>query len=377
MWSSAAAALLAATAALPALVFAGDDCEVGDGYVRFAITVHNHKSARGGAPVYRRQVDGDVANQAGGSAYTIQLGMGSPSQPQVVQLDTGSTDLWVNPQCANAGGAGAESFCDGLPTFSSAASTTFKSLHTSYTLQYGVGSATVGWSTDTVTVGSASLTAQQFGLAKSTSSLTMGILGIGPKTFANQPDYPYFIDTLAAQHYTNSRAFSLDLRDKSSSAGAVIFGGLDTGKFSGPLQMLPIIPEAQAPNGNRYWVTLDTVAVAAKTVSTTSFPVMLDSGSTLMRLPSAVYSALGAAFPTSKYDSTTGYYFVDCDVASLPGTVDFTFAGKTIQVSYSDATWLYSTNTCILGAQAIPLSEGELPPNPPPTPLCPQLIVPG
>ncbi len=47
----------------------------------------------------------------------------------------------------------------------------------------------------------------------------MGILGIGPKTFPDQPEYSYFIDSLATQGYTNSRAFSLDLRDKDSTAG--------------------------------------------------------------------------------------------------------------------------------------------------------------
>ncbi len=58
----------------------------------------------------------------------------------------------------------------------------------------------------------AKVTAQYFGVASNSVTEPFGIRGVGPKTFATQPQYSYFIDSLKAQGITNSRAFSLDLR---------------------------------------------------------------------------------------------------------------------------------------------------------------------
>ncbi len=80
-----------------------------------------------------------------------------------------------------------------------------------------------------------------------------------------------------------------------------------------------------------------------------------------MNLPQDAFTALGTAFPTAKYDSTTGYYVVDCDVANQPGSVDFKFGGKTVKVSYSDVTWLLAaaSNKCIIGAQPVSAAASE------------------
>ena len=65
----------------------------------------------------------------------------------------------------------------------------------------------------------AKLTAQQFGIALDSSLLSDGILGVGPQTSPDQPSYSFFIDSLASQGFTNSRAFSLDLRSIDSPDG--------------------------------------------------------------------------------------------------------------------------------------------------------------
>ncbi len=90
-----------------------------------------------------------------------------------------------------------------------------------------------------------------FGVASSSYKIPFGILGVGPYVEGN-PQYTFFIDSLKEQGVTQSRAFSLDLRNNDADDGSIIFGGFDTGKYSGSFEKLPIIPASRAPdNKNR------------------------------------------------------------------------------------------------------------------------------
>lgn len=55
-------------------------------------------------------------------------------------------------------------------------------------------------------------------------------------------EYDNLIDVLYEQGVTNSRAFSVALGSKDGSGGTVIFGGVDTKKFSGNLVQLENLP---------------------------------------------------------------------------------------------------------------------------------------
>jgi hypothetical protein len=61
--------------------------------------------------------------------------------------------------------------------------------------------------------------------------------------------YKNMIDQLADQGVTHTKAFSLALGSKSEQEGAIIFGGLDTSKFTGTLQTQPIVPAGDSPDG--------------------------------------------------------------------------------------------------------------------------------
>jgi len=114
-----------------------------------------------------------------------------------------------------------------------------------------------------------------------------------------------------------------------------------------------------------YWVSLDSMTLngagAPTPVSATPIAVMLDSGSTLMRLPRAIYTLLGSSFPTSQYDAASDQYVVNCDVANQAGSIDFKFGGKTIKVAFKDAIWIRnrSTGLCVVGAEPIPAGESK------------------
>lgn len=73
-------------------------------------------------------------------------------------------------------------------------------------------------------------------------------MGASPDLTGWDSPYPLIIDSLATQGFTNSRAFSMDLRPVDDEQGSVIFGGIDTKKFTGPLHKLPIVPASQSPD---------------------------------------------------------------------------------------------------------------------------------
>lgn len=132
----------------------------------------------------------------------------------------------------------------------------------------------------------------------------------------------------------------------------MIFGGVDTKKYTGSLEKRSIIPTADAPDGtDRYWIYLTSVAVTSPAGASASLyadsapglPVFLDSGGTLSLLPTPLYQAIGQAFiaefPDTFLHPESGYYVVDCSVADSPGSLDFGFGAKVINVAYKDVIW--------------------------------------
>lgn len=88
-----------------------------------------------------------------------------------------------------------------------------------------------------------------FGVATDSEFASVGILGAGPSLKGWNSPYPFVIDSMAQQGLIKSRAFSLDIRTIGSDRGSVVFGGIDTKKFSGKLEKRPIIDPSNSPDG--------------------------------------------------------------------------------------------------------------------------------
>jgi len=286
--------------------------------------------------------------------------IGTPPQPQFVQLDTGSFELWVNPTCSELS-AGDESFCNSVGQFDTTKSSTFNNLTTSKTLKYGIGVANISYVTDDITLpgsvsaGSTSTLRQvQFGVAISSQEEFSGILGIG-YGMGKTTRYPNFVDALSLQNATRVKAFTLALGSKDEQEGVIVFGGVDTSKFMGTMARLPIIPADQSPDGvPRYWVQMLNMSVelpaqGRKTYANSSTPVFLDSGSTLTLLPPTLVASIASDFGAVGPDST-GLYSVDCSIGRANGTLDFAFSGVTIRVPYHELI-RQSGSGCVLGLQ--------------------------
>ncbi|KAJ1337421.1 candidapepsin [Microdochium nivale] len=301
-------------------------------------------------------------------AYYARLEIGNPPQSQYVLLDTGSYELWVNPDCTALQNEQDQRFCQALGHYDASASSTAVSLGENKTLQYGIGSVTFDYYTETVGLGAgapdAILQQLQFGVARKIKDGTSGILGLGYGKDLTI-EYPNFIDQLFEQGVTQTKAFSIALGSKNNQEGIVMFGGVDAGKFSGSLQTLPIIPASESPDGSsRYWVELSAInlsspgsaEVAEKTYDgSRDIAAFLDSGTTMTLLPTALARSIAADFGGSEPDAD-GHFEVDCASASSNGTLDFAFDGVTIRVPRSEMIREYGTGegdrTCYLGIGA-------------------------
>ncbi|KAI1878529.1 uncharacterized protein JN550_000711 [Neoarthrinium moseri] len=305
--------------------------------------------------IQRRYFKTDVVDFFG-SAYLakITVGTGASNQEVQVLLDTGSFELWVNPNCT---ASNLPSYCQQFGSYDPKKSSTAQNLTTPWSITYGSGSAQGIYFTDDIFISGAQIKQQQFGLARNSQSVWFGIMGLGyGKMAQGKPGFlPYntVVDTLVAQNYTNSKAFSLDLglqaEPEMSISGQIVFGGVDTNRYSGTLAKVPIDNEDA-----HYKVTLSAVAhrspssQSANIVSAGPIDVIVDSGTTFSLLPQALVNALAAQFPGATSDGGGGYK-VPCSYLTLPGAVDFSFGRVKISVPYSEFIW-NNGNNCFLGA---------------------------
>ncbi|KAK5993625.1 putative aspartic-type endopeptidase opsB [Cladobotryum mycophilum] len=321
----------------------------GDGLSRHPITVAGgapHKSMR------KRQNEASLRAQKLGFFYTIDIGIGTPAQTVSVNFDTGSSELWVNPICSKSTD---EAFCEGFGRYNE--STTFVDAKAPGGVRYGTGYVDFDYGYDYVEIGSARVKQQLFGVATDSEFASVGILGAGPSLDGWTSPYPFVIDTMAQQGLIKSRAFSLDIRSLGSDRGSVIFGGIDTKKFSGHLEKRPIIPADDSPDGyTRYWIYLDGITITKEDGTDlkifdkpNSQPVLLDSGYTISTLPGPIFDEILKAFPSAKEDDDSGEYFVDCGVTKTKGMVNFKFGKTIINVPYDDFIWHQEDGTCKLG----------------------------
>ncbi|KAH6843298.1 aspartic peptidase domain-containing protein [Chaetomium sp. MPI-CAGE-AT-0009] len=318
----------------------------GDGIIRSPV-----RPIAGPVPNLRaRQNEVEVLNQRSGTRYGVEIEVGTPPQKLTLILDTGSPNTWINPVCETAN---LPADCADFAQFDHEKSSSLNATDYIDTLRYGIGNATIQYVYETVSIGSATIENQIIGIALESHRIPLGILGVSPP-IQGVNEYPYILDTMVEQGLIKSRAFSVDLRGVDNPTGAIIFGGVDTGKFIGNLAKLPIIPQDQTPSGaDRYYVTMTGVGLTLPDGSIVqseelAVPVFLDTGATLSHLPTRIYEAIAGSFPDALYDRDSGFYIVPCDYTEMAGSIDFYFAGKTIRVPLNDFIW-QNGPYCILG----------------------------
>lgn len=168
------------------------------------------------------------------------------------------------------------------------------------------------------------------GVGYDTNEATAGIQG-GKK-------YPNIIDELVDQKLINIEAYSLYLDDLNASTGSILFGGIDTAKYTGSLVTIPIQadPSTQSTNISSFTVALTGVTTSdnGKTTDDTgssAIPVVLDSGTTLSYLPKSITNSIYKTFGAINDIQNSGMVLADCDLAtsSASSSINFQFASST------------------------------------------------
>ncbi|KAF5020429.1 hypothetical protein F66182_7556 [Fusarium sp. NRRL 66182] len=303
--------------------------------------------------------------------YTTDIEIGTPPQKVTVLLDTGSNELWVNPDCGEAQSQSQYENCIDFGQYDPDKSETPPiGPFGGETLNYGDASdestqtsATIRYYTDTMTFGDSELTNQTFGVLVESEGIAQGILGLAPDLRAGYTgDEPYslLLTSLADQGLINSRVFSLDLRHSDDTEGALIYGGIDRSKYIGELETVDII---RGEGGEyRLATTLDSLGVTMGDdsqdirVGRDDSNVMLDSGTTLTRMHMSVARPILEML--NAQNDGEGFYTTDCENRELDATVDFGFGDKVIRVAFSDFILQLGPLTCYIGL--VPTTDQQI-----------------
>ena len=154
--------------------------------------------------------------------------VGTPPQPFSLQLDTGSSDLWVPG--ANSDACGQDpTFCQQYGAYDEAKSSTFQPIgqRGDFAISYQDNSGVQGdYFNDTLAIGNTGIKDMTMAVAQQ-ASRPFGIMGIGyiaGESIAGQSfntTYPNVISQLQDQGYINTLAYSLWLNDLSKSASLI------------------------------------------------------------------------------------------------------------------------------------------------------------
>lgn len=328
----------------------------------------------------------NLGNAVTQGLYFANISIGTPPQQLMVQIDTGSSDVWVPsntaPVCSMSVQDGGG--CDG-GKFTPGASKTFLNVgQDEFNISYVDNSGSAGdYFQDTFSIGGATIQQFEMGLATS-GTIGTGIMGIGYNNSEANVDtgngtiYANLPFALVDQGLIRTEAYSLWLNDLESSTGSVLFGGIDTTKYQGNLQSIKIYPSSRRSNN----VTSFTVALTSLSATSSSgtdqltpsdfaIAAILDSGTTITLLPdqiaSVIYEEVGAT-----YSSRLQTAVVPCALAQNSGSISFGFGGTggpVVKVSLSElvlpltltsgkpATYNNGQVACQLGIQP----AGDLP----------------
>ncbi len=215
-----------------------------------------------------------------GFSAPVTIGSGGSAQTFEVVIDTGSGSLGVaSSTCSN---------CDSVsPTYTPASSATNEGV--TWSLTYGSGSWTGAIYSDTVTFGGtsvtlefASITTQSgFFIAEncafsSSTPLTQGILGLA----YSEPNFPSF-GTVSGKY------FALLLCE---SGGLLWVSSTDSTYYTSAPSYTPITTES--PQQVHYTVSVTGMSLGSTSIGTSFGTSIVDSGTTVSQIPSAIYSSL-------------------------------------------------------------------------------------
>lgn len=154
-----------------------------------------------------------------------------------------------------------------------------------------------------------------------------------------------------------SNAYSLWLDDLASTTGSILFGGVNTAKYHGQLETLPIL----SVDGQFSEFLVALTGIALNTQSSThnytsaALPTaaLLDSGTSLIYLPDSLVASIYSDLNVT-YDSSNQIGSVPCSLGKEDLNITFTFSGASITVGILElvlgaGTGSGGTAQCVFG----------------------------
>jgi len=259
--------------------------------------------------------------------YFSEITIGTPPQTFKVVLDTGSSNLWVpSSECGSIA-------CYLHTKYDSSSSSTYKKNGTSFEIRYGSGSLSGFVSQDVMSIGDLKIKDQVFAEATEEPGLAFafgrfdGILGLGYDTISVNKIVPPFY-SMIDQGLLDEPVFAFYLSDTSSDDSEAIFGGVNKDHYTGEITEIPLRRKA-------YWeVDLDAITFGDSTAELDNTGVILDTGTSLIALPSTLAELLNKEMGAKK--GYNGQYSVDCDKRDSLPDLTFTLSGHDFSITPYD-----------------------------------------
>ncbi|KAL8801586.1 MAG: hypothetical protein Q9200_006908 [Gallowayella weberi] len=277
--------------------------------------------------------------------YLATIGIGTPPQQFVVQIDTGSSDLWVPSDRSDLC---RRNDCRESGAYDDSNSSTLSGGDEDFDIRYGDGSEYAGYLvSDTITIGSASLENATFGLVTLSQNVPGSGTGYGVSNGvwgisfdSSQSDvvqgetqgYTGIVGLMKQEGLISRVAYSLWLNDPDANAGSILFGGVDSAKFDAPLIGLPIVPQSgsQRISAMNVEFTSLTMVDGCKTSVLQDNVVrsaILDSGTTGTILPTDLANIVLTHFGAVS-DPNIPRPLVSCQLANANAQFVYQFGGK-------------------------------------------------
>ncbi|KAI4740300.1 acid protease [Aureobasidium sp. EXF-12298] len=257
-----------------------------------------------------------------GLMYHVNLTVGTPEQVQTLIVDTGSSNTFV--LASNASFCKAHGCDDG--TFDLSRSSTYEMTNSRAFKTYFMGGSTwfVGdYARDVVQI---------------------GIMGLGYSS--NMSDRkrkkdmpPTFLEGLVQAGAVPSRLYSIHL-DTLDKYGSILFGGVDTDKYKGPLTTLNLVPSRLSGKVDNLHLYLEEVKMQSpdgpsqtilRSTNDRRYRTLIDSGTPEWQLPESVYLKV-LEYAGAKLSSDKRSYVRACSEVArgIANTTyfDITFAGN-------------------------------------------------
>jgi hypothetical protein len=185
----------------------------------------------------------------------------------------------------------------------------------SVSVSYGSGSFSGTEYTDTVSFGGLTVSGQSIGAASTSSGFTSvdGIIGFGPVdltagTVSNANTVPTFMDNLYSQGSISTEVLGVSFRPESGSDtadtnGELTLGGTDSSKYSGSITYFPTLTSGSASS---YWGISIASFTYGSTTLASSVSGIVDTGTTLIYIPTSAYNEFLSAAGGGQTDSSSG-----------------------------------------------------------------------